>query len=160
MRSCTRCRRTQQPVIPESKIAKHYSEIICNLLSIDTSFAIHFSLHDLRLYAHAYNAKFILYQWTHPVLNTKVARGCCVYDELTGQKFHISHFLHKLTGIAFTRNDVDKHLNIVPGTEHTNVFDTKGDHLMDQALGIVENPCGPSFISSSPHSVGKTFYQV
>ncbi|RKF71909.1 hypothetical protein GcM1_249017 [Golovinomyces cichoracearum] len=139
----------QPTIMTDPKSSRIYSEIICGLLSIDTNHAMLFSLKDLRLYAHAYNSMFVSYPWTHPELGSKIAKGCCVYDEFTGQSYHICHYFPNLSRIALLRGDIDVNFSIIPGTEYEHLFSTNGNEHMDQALGIIENPCGLSLLSSS-----------
>lgn len=139
----------QPTIMTDPKSSRIYSEMICGLLSIDTHIAILFSLKELRLYAHAYNSMFVSYPWTHPELGSKIAKGCCVYDEFTGQSYHICHYFPNLSRIALLRGDIDVNFSIIPGTEYEHLFSTNGNEHMDQALGIIENPCGLSLLSSS-----------
>lgn len=136
-------------ILVDHKLIKLYSELICNLLSINPDYAVHISLKDLRLYARAYNFKFFSCPWTHPGFGSNTAKGCCVYDEIVGQSYHISHYFPSLTGIALLRGDIDRNLCMVPGTEYTHLFNTYGDELMDQALGVIENPYGVSLPESA-----------
>ncbi|RKF83867.1 hypothetical protein GcM3_007008b [Golovinomyces cichoracearum] len=139
----------QPTIMTDPKSSRIYSEMICGLLSIDTHIAMLFSLKELRLYAHAYNSMFVSYPWTHPELGSKIAKGCCVYDEFTGQSYHICHYFPNLSRIALLRGDIDVNFSIIPGTEYEHLFSTNGNEHMDQALGIIENPCGLSLLSSS-----------
>ncbi|CCU74700.1 hypothetical protein BGHDH14_bgh04887 [Blumeria hordei DH14] len=133
----------------EPKFIKLYSEIICNLLEINIENASNCTLEDLRLYAHAYNSKFIACRWSHPNLGANIAKGCYIYDQCNRQIYHFIHFFPSLTGIALARGDIDCNFNAVSGANYSHLFNTRGDKLIDEALGLIENPCGFSPIFST-----------
>ncbi|RKF57254.1 hypothetical protein OnM2_075020 [Erysiphe neolycopersici] len=149
---------SQSTIIAEPNTIRLYSEIICNILKVSDEYAIHFSLEDLRLYAHAYNSMFISCAWSHPDMGSHKARGCCVYDdEFTGHTYHIINHFPRLLSLAFNRGDIDQSLRMIPGTDLSHLFDTHGNELMDQALGVIPNACG-SFLHPPPQLLKKSLY--
>ncbi|POS88228.1 hypothetical protein EPUL_000135 [Erysiphe pulchra] len=149
--------RSQSTIIAEPNTIRLYSEIICNILKVSNEYAIHFSLEDLRLYAHAYNSMFVSCAWNHPDMGSNKAKGCCVYDEFTGHTYHIINHFPRLLSIALHRGDIDQSLRMIPGTDFNHLFDTRGNELMDQALGIIPNAYG-SFLHPPPQLLKKDLY--
>jgi hypothetical protein len=120
---------------------KLYRETICDILGVDRVFADRLDLRQLRTYARAYNKQFMDHEWydeTVPDMRNVVGK---THRLITSQGVmdHFCHLMPEYAGIAFARGDCNDNGTFNPDPTKNQMFDVKGDHLKQQALGVLDN---------------------
>ncbi|CZR63404.1 uncharacterized protein PAC_13301 [Phialocephala subalpina] len=120
-----------------------YRDIICELLQVNPADAREYTLDDLRRYARAYNQAFRGIPYHDPETPNFTYFGHKAFQD--SRQMRLDHFAHvnaRYAPLAITRGDLDARGVYNANAPRGAGFNTGGEEVEDQALGVINNDFG------------------
>jgi hypothetical protein len=130
-----------RPEPSRDDVERHYQRTICRLLHVDENWSTSLSLHQLRVYARAYNLQFGHQKWYHVDIPSFYGVGPRLLGSVApGEIDHFAQAIPGFYGLAVDRGDLTADGIVTKVQGHH--FDIEGNQFLNQALGTIANPFG------------------
>jgi len=117
-----------------------YKNTICELLGVDSRLGDLYTLHQLRMYARAYNNELSALMWFHG--QNLSALGFALFKDGTFYRHHFAQEITIFRDFAIARGDLTKDGSFIPDSPGIAGFPAQTDIEIREALGLRDNKYG------------------